>query len=187
MAAVLLAAQFAQLPCGVRSYAIPLNDSADLVSTSCTLHNHKYVNLPWIHEQFCGEVLQRPWKWRAHSVALGVKISTSCSKSPESARTHSSGFACCLSRVMRSGTFSGSSGPSMRLVQCVLFNARITVADPWEPSECGSWCCNSEARWRQQCRSCWAPTAQSCAVVSSKPRSGCPCSLDSTIQQTCLD
>ena len=41
------------------------------------------------------------------------------------------------------------------------FYARITIADPWEPSQCGSWSCNSEAQWRQQRRSCWAPTAQS--------------------------
>lgn len=59
---VLFAAQLAQLPCGVRNYAIPLNDSTDLVSTSFTLHNHKDVTLPWIYEQFCGEVLQYPWK-----------------------------------------------------------------------------------------------------------------------------
>lgn len=35
------------------------------------------------------------------SVELGVKIPTSCSKSPEPARTHSLGFACCSSDEIR--------------------------------------------------------------------------------------
>lgn len=56
---------------------------------------------------------------------LGMKISTSCSKSPEPARTRSLGFACCLSWVMRSGTVSGSSGPSVHPAQCT-----VTVSDP---------------------------------------------------------
>jgi len=34
--------------------------------------------------------------------------------------------------------FGGSSSVSMHSVQCILFNARITIADPAETSACGS-------------------------------------------------
>lgn len=104
------------------------------------------------------------------------------------ARTRSLCFVYHLSWVMRSGTFLCSSGHSMRPVQCIPFNAHVTMADPWEHSERGSWSFNSKAQWRQQCWSHWAPTARlevSC-IVFTEARSGCSCGLDSIYSKHAL-
>lgn len=89
-----------------------------LVSRSCSLPNHKDVTVPRMCSVGrCCNLLGNE--------ELGVKISTSCSKSPEPAGTRPLGFACCLSWVVRSGTFSGSSGPSVPPARC-----SVTLSDP---------------------------------------------------------
>lgn len=117
-------------------------------STSCSLYSHRCTSCPVGR---CCNVLG--------SEEPGVKISTSCSKSPEPARTRSVGFACCLSWVMTPGTFPGSSA-----------RCPGTAADPWGPAECGSCSCSSTGSMKAAVQ----VLQPELRPAVTEPGSGCP-------------
>lgn len=129
-----------------------------LVSTSCSLTATR--------TSLCPGCMNRPVGRCCNvlgSEEQGVKISTSCSKSPKPARTRPWGFACCLSWVVRSGPFPGSSGPS---ASCSL---RCDCISPLRPSRV----------WKlllQQQRLSEGSNAgtAAAATVVTEPSSGCP-------------
>lgn len=149
MAVLLLAALFAQLPCAIRSCStLPVAFGQHQLLVSQPQGRHRCTSCPVGR---CCNVLG--------SEEPGVKISTSCSKSPKPARTRSVGFACCLSWVMTPGTFPGSSA-----------RCPGTAADPWGPAECGSCSCSSTGSMKAAVQ----VLQPELRPAVTEPGSGCP-------------
>lgn len=140
-----------------------------------------------MYEQFCGELLQRPRMGGAHSVELGVKISTSCSKSPQPLRTHSE---VCMLFVLGGEVRYLDRFRWPLCASCAVcpFQCTCSYSSPLRTISVGA--DPAAVRLREDRRADPAGLPQlgaSCTIVLAEPRSGCPCGLDSAVQQTCLD